>query len=792
MDGEILEIDPLLIFTRMTSAMFTGKGDLETYFLYELCTYPAALFNEKGMIDSKKSRFSDEFPHSNKVPANPCYVIDGGLLLHKVLWKPNQTIRDIITRYVTHVKSHYSGSETFVVFDGYPDDCSTKSYERFHRNKTVGAEIQFNSDTPVKCNQELFLSNEVNKKRFIQMLSRELQMADIKVNVAEEDADLLIIQTAVNVARAKPDENVVVVGEDIDLLVIMNQLAWMLRNLHFLQPKRSNSKRDIRIFSSSSFKHPELQSRVGFLHSFSGCDTTSGFCGHGKSKLTMVMKKNERLRELMNCFYEEDSEKSEIADSACKIVVALYSGESEKNLAQTRFSSYCDSSASKTLNLKELPPTEGAVQQHSYRVYQQLQTWLGRKKKTLEWGWSESHYGLKPCMVTDKKYLIPEDILRDFFCSCRTGCKNNSCGCRKRGLKCSNLCQVCVGKDCSNCEMIADDDGNDSDEGEGTTDDRDGDNYDEIINAVVNDFEPECDIVNVDMSDTMIDRECVNRDEMIHPNNLVDISGNEMNTDVRMHGENENYNIFNGCSKNPPAKAKNIFCTCRSGCKNNNCGRVERGEKCTVLCKRCLKGGCINFYEKDNVRSRSLENSIFGSESTHRNGHMYDCDQRGNEIIGAVVNSDIHANDDFVLNSSETTRSHVRMRCNDKVDKCGALCRVNENTMQNTEEDSCMDIDCHRYELPPEISQIISDDVLSFNSSHYERNCVSLRESHEGMYTAQNDEYNYNCDAMQNDSFWNKTEVYSIPHIDSTTTADDSVNPLHDVRELIDDEPEHV
>ncbi|CAG4946255.1 unnamed protein product [Parnassius apollo] len=49
--------------------------------------------------------------------------------------------------------------------------------------------------------------------------------------------------------------------------------------------------------------------------------------------------------------------------------------------------------------------------------------------------------------------LIPEKMLKTICCSCETGCNSLKCGCRKHGLKCTNLCSNCHGSEqCANME----------------------------------------------------------------------------------------------------------------------------------------------------------------------------------------------------------------------------------------------------------------------------------------------------------------------------------------------------
>ncbi|CAH1112179.1 unnamed protein product [Psylliodes chrysocephalus] len=62
-----------------------------------------------------------------------------------------------------------------------------------------------------------------------------------------------------------------------------------------------------------------------------------------------------------------------------------------------------------------------------------------------------------------KKKLIPEILLKTICCSCETGCLK--CGCRKHGLKRTNVCSNCHGSEkCSNVEENPYEEVNDSDE----------------------------------------------------------------------------------------------------------------------------------------------------------------------------------------------------------------------------------------------------------------------------------------------------------------------------------------
>ena len=62
--------------------------------------------------------------------------------------------------------------------------------------------------------RERFLSNKKNKQKFLNLLKRNLLKQGYDVHSAEEDADLLIVLTAVELAG---NLSTVLIGDDTDL-----------------------------------------------------------------------------------------------------------------------------------------------------------------------------------------------------------------------------------------------------------------------------------------------------------------------------------------------------------------------------------------------------------------------------------------------------------------------------------------------------------------------------------------------------------------------------------------------
>ena len=76
---------------------------------------------------------------------------------------------------------------------------------------------------PAITNQSRFLSNERNKSRLITILKQRLLTEGFVVKQADEDADTLIVRTAVEASYGC--DLVAIVGEDVDLLAILTALV---------------------------------------------------------------------------------------------------------------------------------------------------------------------------------------------------------------------------------------------------------------------------------------------------------------------------------------------------------------------------------------------------------------------------------------------------------------------------------------------------------------------------------------------------------------------------------------
>jgi len=103
---------PVLIIT-------AHSGDTESCFQHELTSILNALFQESRLQKMNKSALAKELTKQvdtgGQVPPTNMHVLDGGCLLHHVVWPTSATYLDVMNAYLSYIHRYYSSC---VVFDG--------------------------------------------------------------------------------------------------------------------------------------------------------------------------------------------------------------------------------------------------------------------------------------------------------------------------------------------------------------------------------------------------------------------------------------------------------------------------------------------------------------------------------------------------------------------------------------------------------------------------------------------------------------------------------------------------
>lgn len=261
---------------------------------------------------------------------------------------------------------------------------------------------------------------------------------------------MLIVQTAIE--KCNQHETVIIVGQDIDLLVLCIALAPQNKDIRFLRDAQGNIKE--RIYSSSDLQSSNVlqncKETALFAHAFSGCDTTSALFGKGKAQTITLLNNRNDLADVVSVFNNPESTKEEVATAGERFMLALYKApKKEKSLNHQRFLTFNNlvGQSSNAVILSRLPPTSAACRQHSYRVFHQTQLWRGVNLDPTEWGWKKIKNILSPVYTTEAP--APSSILKLISCNCKMGC-GRRCGCAKVGLRCSTMCSMCNRQGCLN------------------------------------------------------------------------------------------------------------------------------------------------------------------------------------------------------------------------------------------------------------------------------------------------------------------------------------------------------
>ena len=246
--GEHVNIDPQLLFQRLLTVT-ERCDDVTSLFQYELCTYPAALFESSSLpLQPNKTVLADCIWKSMKEEQrNPSgdvqYALGGGALFHRVPWPRGSTYESVSHLYVRYVTQKYGAAA--IVFDGYNDDPTTKDATHLRRTgDCVGVTVHFASGMMIKSKKDEFLNNNANKQRFIHCLNDNLERAGCSVDHAKDDVDVLIVLTAVASARHK---DTVLIGDDTYLLVLLLHYAEIDADEVFLksEPKKSTQQKNM-------------------------------------------------------------------------------------------------------------------------------------------------------------------------------------------------------------------------------------------------------------------------------------------------------------------------------------------------------------------------------------------------------------------------------------------------------------------------------------------------------------------------------------------------------------------
>src|SRR5277367_409196 len=327
---------------------------------YELAPKPPSLFNGALTRKTPKSTLANFLeigtPLLESCPIESMYVVDGGHLLHQVVWPKPATYGQVCSAYVSFVVTHY-GSGTTVVFDGYDGPCTTKNVELGRRTSRANcASVVFDLNTTVSASQGDFLSNAGNKRRLINQLIPKLNSVGICTHQAAADADTLIVSTALQ--KVSEGLSVVVVGTDTDLLALLVHCVDSRSKVFFLKPGVGQKPDKIYPVATICENIGGMKECILLAHAFPDCDKTSAIYKKGKNGPWRILEKNRDLQILLKIFYDSNADANDLASAGEKYFLKMYGGEKCKDLNELR---YFMLKVSAKFDLAVPPPTSDAA-----------------------------------------------------------------------------------------------------------------------------------------------------------------------------------------------------------------------------------------------------------------------------------------------------------------------------------------------------------------------------------------------------------------------------------------------
>ncbi len=150
---------------------------------------------------------------------NKMHVVDGGWLLHQIKWIRGATIKTISYCLCQVCWSPLQGFYCSLLMGKkhhwkVMNICGRWLGRKFLKTYRVTPELT------ISCDREVFLANEKNKGALIMTMSAEIANQNILVCQAKDDADTLIVKTAMDLVTSV-NPPVVVVAQDTDILVLL-------------------------------------------------------------------------------------------------------------------------------------------------------------------------------------------------------------------------------------------------------------------------------------------------------------------------------------------------------------------------------------------------------------------------------------------------------------------------------------------------------------------------------------------------------------------------------------------
>ena len=187
-------------------------------------------------------------------------------------------------------------------------------------------DVQVKKDTQLQYSQSLFLTNNNKKTQLINLLSVALKEADHIVKTSHDDADILIVYTALDFAVEKIPVRVIAADTDV-LIMLLYFRNNEMTNILMLSDSAQRKEKSLKVYNikeiAEKLNHQILKYLL-VIHAFTGCDTTSSIYDKGKNCILKLVTKYAKIRRLCDVFMGSHSTQEDVRNAGIDIFKALY------------------------------------------------------------------------------------------------------------------------------------------------------------------------------------------------------------------------------------------------------------------------------------------------------------------------------------------------------------------------------------------------------------------------------------------------------------------------------------
>ena len=257
-------------------------------------------------------------------------------MIHRIPWKCGNSYGEIAQSYADFTIRHY-GLNATVVFDGYGEGPTIKDNTHQRRGQNIHPIVNFTAETKFDGKKDEFLSRDINKQRLINLISAEIEQKGCTVVNAAGDVDVDIVRSAVDASLLY---STTLIGEDTDLLVLLLYYAQENgKGLYFNsdKTKKDGSQKVYDIRSLKKVMGPEICTQLLFIHTLTGCDTTSRIFSVGKkSVFQKLMKGDPVVKSCANAFTVPHQTTEVMDELECQVMAVIFGGKCTDSLAALR------------------------------------------------------------------------------------------------------------------------------------------------------------------------------------------------------------------------------------------------------------------------------------------------------------------------------------------------------------------------------------------------------------------------------------------------------------------------